>query len=100
MRPREINIALLPGDGIGPEITTSAVAVLNAAATNHGIELRFTSHEAGAQFFQRSGVGISSDVMQELEKADAILFGAMGLPDVRLPDGREVTPQLELREHF
>ncbi|GHA55361.1 hypothetical protein GCM10010303_78910 [Streptomyces purpurascens] len=45
-------------------------------------------------------MGISSEVMDELGKADAILFGAMGLPDVRQQDGREVTPQLELRERF
>lgn len=100
MSDREINIALLPGDGIGPEITRSAVAVLDAAAGQHGLQLRYTTHEAGAEFYRRSGVGISSEVLDELGKADAMLFGAMGLPDVRQEDGREVTPQLELREHF
>jgi 3-isopropylmalate dehydrogenase len=97
---REITIALLPGDGIGPEITRSAVAVLDAVAGRHGLRLHYTSYEAGAELYRRSGVGISAEVLDELGKADAILFGAMGLPDVRQEDGREVAPQLELREHF
>jgi 3-isopropylmalate dehydrogenase len=100
MKSLEINIALLPGDGIGSEITASAVTVLEAAARNHALELNFTSFDAGADFFRRTGAGINPDLIGELEKADAMLFGAMGLPDVRLEDGREVTPQLELREHF
>jgi len=98
--PQTINIALLPGDGIGPEITRSAVAVLEAVAGHHNLDLSFTSYDAGAEQYRRSKVGISPQVVRELEKADAMLFGAMGLPDVHLEDGREVTPQLELREHF
>lgn len=100
MSPQTINIALLPGDGIGPEITRSAVAVLEAVAGHHNLELNFTTHEAGAEHYRRSKIGISPEVISELEKADVMLFGSMGLPDVRLEDGREVTPQLELRDHF
>ncbi len=93
-------IAVLPGDGIGPEVTTAAVAVLEAAARRHGLQLCMTTYEAGAECFRRTGEAMSLAVRDAVGQADAVLFGAMGLPDVRRPDGTETGPQVELREHY
>lgn len=93
-------IAVLPGDGIGPEVTNIALSVLDAVTEVNDLELSYAHYEAGAGFYRRTGTGITAETMSALEQADAILFGAMGLPDVRRPDGTEVAPQLDIRERF
>lgn len=91
------HIAVLPGDGIGPEVTAAAVAVLKAACPE---QLIFTEQAVGAGEFLRSGSPLSEAAFEACEKADAVLLGAMGLPSVRWPDGREMTPQIDLRERL
>lgn len=93
-------IAVLPGDGIGPEVVAAAQLVLDAAAVATGLQLRWSTHEAGAGLYARSGVGITDETMDAIGGADAILLGAMGLPHVRREDGTEVTPQIDIREHY
>jgi 3-isopropylmalate dehydrogenase len=93
-------VAVMPGDGIGPEVTEAAVAVLDSAARNHGVQLVRTTYEAGAEYYRRTGEAISEAVLVAAGEADAVLFGAMGLPDVRRPDGTETGPQVELRERY
>jgi 3-isopropylmalate dehydrogenase len=96
----EHRIALLPGDGIGPEVVGEAVRVLDAVAPR--AELRFTYEEfsVGAGEFLRSGDPLPAGVLDRLREFDAILLGAMGLPSVRWPTGVEMTPQLDLRERL
>ncbi len=94
-------IAVLPGDGIGREVIPEAVRVLRALEQRlDGVRLRFQEYEAGAGEFARTGCALSDEVLRGCHDADAIFLGAMGLPDVRQPDGRELTPQIDLREHF
>ncbi len=93
-------IALIGGDGIGPEVVAAAVEVLDAAAHAHGIGLRYERYEAGAGLYRRTGEAISAADMEAIGKADAILLGAAGLPDVRKPDGTEPAPQIDIREHY
>jgi 3-isopropylmalate dehydrogenase len=98
---RELKIAVLPGDGIGHEVMAPCLALLEeATAIAGGFTLRFESYRAGAEVFLESGVALPEDVVRAADAADAILLGAMGLPDVRYPNGTEVTPQIELRERF
>ncbi|MBF2759839.1 MAG: isocitrate/isopropylmalate dehydrogenase family protein [Ectothiorhodospiraceae bacterium AqS1] len=97
MSPKHaFRIAVMPGDGIGPEVMKAGIAVLEAAA---GSDLAFDYQwlEAGAGAFQRSGSAMSQEVFDQAKSADAILLGAMGLPDVRYADGTEIAPQLDLR---
>jgi 3-isopropylmalate dehydrogenase len=93
-------IALLGGDGIGPEVVDAAVEVLDAIAARHGIALRYERYEAGAGLYRRTGEAISAADMEAIGKADVILLGACGLPDVRRPDGTEPAPQIDIREHY
>jgi 3-isopropylmalate dehydrogenase len=93
--PETFRIALLPGDGIGPDVVAEAVKVLNAVAPS---ALEYTELSVGANEFLRSGDPLPDATFQRLKEFDAILLGAMGLPDVRWPDGTEMTPQIDLRE--
>src|SRR5579875_965962 len=54
-------VVLIPGDGIGPEVTAAAVAVLEAAAATHGFRLAFERHEAGAGCYLRTGRAMSDE---------------------------------------
>lgn len=94
MRPHRI--AVLPGDGIGPEVTTEALRVLRAVAP----ALEFEEFSAGAAEYLRSGDPLPPAVLRRLREFDAILLGAMGLPDIRWPNGLEMTPQIDLREQL
>lgn len=96
-----LRIAVLPGDGIGPEVMDACLEVLDALqARVGGYRLAFERLAAGAEHYRRTGVTMSEEVFARAASADAILFGAMGLPEVRLPDGREIAPQLDLRERL
>lgn len=97
---RSYEIALLPGDGIGPEVMDSALAVLKQAAQLDDLSFTYTEYEAGANYYQKSGMSISPESMEAVGKADAVLLGAMGLPTIRKPDGTEIAPQIDMREHY
>jgi 3-isopropylmalate dehydrogenase len=93
-------IAVLPGDGIGVEVTAEAVRVLEALAPWSGVKLILEEHPAGAGEYLERGDPLPRETFDACLKAHAILLGAMGLPDVRWPDGREMTPQIDLRERL
>ncbi len=93
-------IAVLPGDGIGVEVMKAAEHVLGVVASRTGVQLDLSYQPAGAQHYLDSGVALPESTLMACETADAILFGAMGLPHVRGADGTEIIPQLDLRFHF
>jgi len=96
-----LDVAVLPGDGIGPEVMSAALELLHGVhRVCGGPVLRFATHDAGAQFYARSGVALPEETLRACERSDAMLFGAMGWPDIRNPDGTEIMPQLELRMAF
>ena len=83
-------IAVLPGDGIGPEVMAVTLPVLRAACP--GSSLEFSEHDAGAGHFRRTGEVLPPAVLDDCLAANAVLLAAIGLPDVRLPDNTEVQP--------
>jgi 3-isopropylmalate dehydrogenase len=91
------SIAVLPGDGIGTEVMEAALTVLHAAGRRCGRRFDTVSHAAGAKHFADTGVALPDATLDACRAADAILFGAMGLPHVRGADGTEVIPQLDIR---
>jgi len=94
MKPRRV--AVLPGDGIGPEVIGAALRVLRAVAPS----LVYEEFSVGAGEYLHSGNPLPPGVLDRLRQFDAILLGAMGLPGVRWPNGLEMTPQLDLRERL
>lgn len=91
-------IALLPGDGIGPDVTAEALKVLRAVEPHIGARFEYSTLSVGAEEYLRSGDPLPAATFERLRDFDAILLGAMGLPSVRWPDGTEMTPQIEIRE--
>jgi 3-isopropylmalate dehydrogenase len=89
------HIAVLPGDGIGVDVTREAVKVLRAAARTFTLHL--TTYECGADCYRRTGDDLPPKTLAACREADAVLLGAMGHPDIRKPDGTELTPQVTLR---
>jgi 3-isopropylmalate dehydrogenase len=83
------NIAVIPGDGIGPEIIEAAILVLQKTAGLSGFQLKFVYYEAGARAYQKYGHALSPETLAQLRQADAIFKGPTGLPQIRLPDGTE-----------
>ncbi len=95
------SIAVLPGDGIGTEVMAEALKCLRAVETRIPTTLYHQDeYPAGAGEYLRSGNPLPDRTMEACRQADAILLGAMGLPDVRWPGGTEMAPQLDLREQL
>lgn len=94
-------VAILGGDGIGPEVVAEGVKVLRAVeALLSGVQFDLVEHSVGAGEFLRRGDPLPPSTLERIREADAILLGAMGLPSVRWPNGVEMTPQIDIREQL
>ncbi|MGY3544771.1 3-isopropylmalate dehydrogenase [Bradyrhizobium sp. USDA 4472] len=94
------HIAVLAGDGIGPEVMAPALEVLRKIGAKSDLRFRFTEAPAGANNYLATGKSMPDSTIKLCEEADAILLGACGLPSVRYPDNTEIAPQIELRFIF
>ncbi|SOC53852.1 3-isopropylmalate dehydrogenase [Ornithinimicrobium cerasi] len=79
---RSHSIAVLPGDGVGPEVTSAALAVLDAAQERHGFTTTRTDVPLGAEHYLATGELLEDEAVEQLRGHDAILFGAIGSPAV------------------
>ena len=77
-------IALIPGDGIGSDVTREAAKVLRCMSQKHGFPLELKGWDLGAERYLRTGIAVTDEEMSELARYDAIFLGAMG--DARVPD--------------
>ena len=106
MSASTIDLAVIPGDGIGPEVTAEAVKVLEKAAAAEGIVLQQTQYRLGAQHWLETGETLPEETLADLRTRDAILFGAVGAApgDTRIPSGiieRELLLKLRFSlDHF
>tara|TARA_B100000686_G_scaffold289522_1_gene316267 strand:- start:1628 stop:2719 length:1092 start_codon:yes stop_codon:yes gene_type:complete len=91
--PNKYEIAVLPGDGIGPDVVDEALKVLAKV----GIDFNFQEYPCGADCYLECGDPLPHDTLDACRRADATLLGAMGNPEVRWPDGTELRPQVDLR---
>ena len=80
--PRTLNLALIPGDGIGTEVVAEAVKVLAAIAPFAALDVRTTEYDLGARRYNETGELLPDEVVDELRGYDAILLGAIGDPSV------------------
>jgi 3-isopropylmalate dehydrogenase len=89
-------IAVFPGDGIGPEVMAVSLRVLQAleASANSGLKFEFIRYPMGAAHFQATGEVLPASVLDDCRQADAVYLAAIGLPDVRRPDGTEVQAEM------
>lgn len=101
MNTTGIQIAVIKGDGIGVDVTDSAIAVIEAARNRvGGFRLDYQNLLAGAAYYKETGRDIAPGAEEAAGAADAIFLGAIGLPAIRHADGTEISPHLRLREMF
>ncbi len=80
--PSSLKIAVVPGDGIGQEVTAEALKVLTAAAEQDGVAIAPTEYDLGARRWNATGEALPASVLEEIRDHDAILLGAVGDPSV------------------
>ncbi len=80
---KSYNIAVIGGDGTGPEVTKEAVKVLGAASAKFGFKLNYSDYDLGGDRYLRTNEALPSSVVEELRGFPAILLGAIGHPDVK-----------------
>ncbi|MDK1028573.1 MAG: 3-isopropylmalate dehydrogenase [Anaerolineae bacterium] len=85
----QANIVLLPGDGIGPEVVTEAVRVLEGIASKHGHSFSFTEHLMGGCSIDKYGSSLTEETLAACQAADAVLLGAVGGPKWDDPNAKD-----------
>lgn len=80
---KQYNIAVIPGDGTGPEVVREAIKVLDAAAQKFNLKLNYTHYDLGGERYLRTGETLPDSAINELKQFPVILLGAIGHPDVK-----------------
>jgi 3-isopropylmalate dehydrogenase len=100
---KSYDIAVIGGDGTGPEVVHEAVKVLDAAATKFELKLNYTKYDIGGERYLRTGEILPESVLEELRKFPAILLGAIGHPNVKpgiLEKGILLRARFELEQYI
>jgi 3-isopropylmalate dehydrogenase len=103
MNNKTFRLAVLPGDGIGPEVMAQAIAVLDAVAAKSGISFHYDHQLVGGAAIDAVGRALPAETVAACEAADAILFGSVGGPkweSLPPPEQPERGALLPLRKHF
>ena len=90
------NIALMPGDGTGPEVLREGTKVLDVVSAAYGLKLNYEEYDFGGERYMRTGECLPDNAVEELKKHDSIFLGAIGHPDVK-PGILELGILLKLR---
>ncbi len=77
------HLAVIPGDGTGPEVVAEGIKALNAAAEVHDFGLEYTYYNLGGAHYQKTGEILNDNTLEKLKTADAIFLGAIGHPEVK-----------------
>ncbi|MCK4418994.1 3-isopropylmalate dehydrogenase [Candidatus Aerophobetes bacterium] len=80
---KEYKIAVMPGDGVGPEVVREGLKVLEAVAEKKGFKYETISYDFGGERYLRTGETLPDSTLEELKEMDAIYLGAVGHPDVK-----------------
>jgi len=80
---KSYRVAVVPGDGTGPEVIAEGLKVLKAASAKFGFKLSLSHYDLGGELYKRTGEVLSDETVEELQKYDAIYLGAIGHPDVK-----------------
>ena len=80
---KSYNIAVIPGDGTGPEVITEGIKVLNVASEKFKFKVNLKYYDYGGERYLKTGEALPENAVSELRKHDAIYLGAIGHPDVK-----------------
>lgn len=83
MNKNAYNIAVIPGDGTGPEVVTEGLKIMKAASEINGFKYVLIEYDLGGERYLRTGETLPDSVLEELQKMDAIYLGAIGHPGVK-----------------
>ena len=100
---KSYNLAVIGGDGTGPEVVREAIKVLDTAAKKFSLKLNYTHYDIGGERYLRSGEVLPDSIVAELRKFPAILLGAIGHPDVKpgiLEKGILLRTRFELEQYI
>jgi 3-isopropylmalate dehydrogenase len=100
---KSYNIAVIGGDGTGPEVVLEAVKVLDAASKKFDLKLNYTNYDIGGDRYIKTGEVLPDSVLNELRKFPAILLGAIGHPEVKpgiLEKGILLRTRFELEQYI
>lgn len=82
MSTRTVNLAVIAGDGIGPEVVAEGLKILDAVGSSHGIAFTKKEYQLGARLWHETGQTLPDSTLAELAESDVILLGAVGDPSV------------------
>lgn len=83
MNTRNYKVAVIPGDGTGPEVIREGVKVLEAAAKRGGFKFEWVYYDFGGERYLKTGETLPDDAIEELKQMNAIYLGAIGHPQVK-----------------
>jgi len=93
-----MRILVLPGDGIGPEITAATLLVLRAAATRFGLNLEFVEDVVGHASLERHGTTVRSDLLDQARATDGLILGPTATFEFREPEKGLINPSMYFRK--
>lgn len=97
---RRMHIIVLPGDGIGPEITQASLRVLEAACAVTGANITYESHDIGLKSLAEQGTTLPQSVMERIPQVDGVILGPVSHYDYPARDKGGINPSGELRTKF
>ncbi|MEX0770647.1 MAG: 3-isopropylmalate dehydrogenase [Balneolaceae bacterium] len=99
---KHFNIVTLPGDGIGPEVTSAAVRILESVCGKYDVSLEISEHKIGGVSYETFGTPITEEALEDCKKSDGVLLGAVGGPkwDTLDKDLRPEAALLRLRKEL
>jgi 3-isopropylmalate dehydrogenase len=80
---KSYNIAVIPGDGTGPEVVNEGLKVMNVAAAKYNVKLNYENFDFGGERYLKTGETLPDSAIEDLRKHDSIFLGAIGHPDVK-----------------
>jgi len=83
MAGKNYNIAVIPGDGTGPEVVSEGIKVLNAVSEKYDFSFDFTHFDFGGERYMKTGEILPDSAIEDFKQFDAIYLGAIGHPDVK-----------------
>jgi 3-isopropylmalate dehydrogenase len=95
-----MHIVVLPGDGIGPEITAATLGVLHAASECFDLKLAFEQHAAGHESLQQFGTTVRPELLDRVRGADGLMLGPMATADFRDESKGEINPSKYFRKNL
>jgi 3-isopropylmalate dehydrogenase len=95
-----MKLVVIPGDGIGPEISSAAVQVLQAASTRFKLDLQFQHESAGLESLKKHGTTVADGLLDKIRAADGLLLGPMSTNEMKDESKGEINPSKLIRKRL